>query len=88
MTLGASKGRDVPGLTVQDGPYGRSLCATKAFFKGDTLLSETRSQVLDKEFQSMDEFEAALSSTDGSTDASYLLQHSVPSITGPVVTMS
>jgi hypothetical protein len=80
--------RDVPGLTVKDGPYGRSLCATKAFSKGDTLLSETRSQVLGREFQSMDEFEAALSD-DGGADASYLLhQHSVPSITGPVITMS
>jgi hypothetical protein len=77
--------RDVPGLTVKDGPYGRSLCATKAFSKGDTLLAETRRQVLHREFQSMDEFEAALSSQD---NVSYLLQHSVPSITGPVVTMS
>lgn len=86
--------REVPGLTVRDGPHGRSLCTTKDFSKGQTLLSETRSQVFGQEFQTVDAFEAALrgSCDDGGDGehhtASCLLQHSVPSISGRLITMS
>ena len=78
--------RDAEGLNVKQGTYGLSLCTTKAFSEGETLLGETRSQIFVQDFPTVDDFEDALSSN-GGADTSFLLQHSVPSVSGLVVKM-
>lgn len=89
--------REAPGLAVKDGPFGKSLYATQAFAQGDILLREQRCQILTREWDTMDAFVAALQqqqqqqgddTNNIAATASYLLEHSVPSVSGPVVCMS
>lgn len=80
-----SKIREAAGLEVKQGPFGMSLKVTRAFRKDDSLLTERRQNILVREFPSMEAFEAEVRQ---GANTSYLLQHSVPSISGPVITMA